>query len=234
MPHTLLMRLCGNIMSCGGHSRFDDRDTGLEPTKSQVLAMAASAEGRQRSASLTDLQALRMGVRIDAPGTVMVDFQTAGGSAPDYYCIRHNGSAAHEIQKNPSISRKQYLCDADFLVGLEGDLSLLRRLHAALENPKWVLFLGRKNCLPSVPVYLEDGLRENTALLDALLSCPLSVLYRSREPEEREFVIEADFNSRFPIVQDVPLCFESEHRAFAYRRVQRIKRAIAPNLVEVR
>ena len=54
----------------------------------------------------------------------------------------------------------EHVADAAFLVGLESDdFALLKELHAALRNPKWMLFLGRKAFVPSPPVYLPDGLR---------------------------------------------------------------------------
>jgi CRISPR system Cascade subunit CasD len=40
------------------------------------------------------------------------------------------------------LSDRFYLADADFLVGLEGDLPFLKVLDAALRRPVWPLFLG--------------------------------------------------------------------------------------------
>ena len=78
--HTLLMPLVGPMQSWGYRSRFDDRDTGLEPTRSGILGLLCAACGipRNDTETLRELNdALRIGVRIDAPGRVMVDFHTA-------------------------------------------------------------------------------------------------------------------------------------------------------------
>ena len=60
MP-TLLLRLVGPMQSWGTTSRFDERDTQLEPSKSGVLGLICAALGRDRSEPVEDLAALRMG-----------------------------------------------------------------------------------------------------------------------------------------------------------------------------
>jgi CRISPR system Cascade subunit CasD len=55
-------------------------------------------------------------------------------------------------------SWRQYLADADFLVGLEGeDPELLIHVAEALQRPRWQLFLGRKAFVPGMPVRLPAG-----------------------------------------------------------------------------
>jgi len=75
---TLLLRLAGPMQSWGTQSRFDHRDTGLEPSKSGVVGLLCAALGRPRAADGSDLAALRMGVRVDREGVLKVDYQTAG------------------------------------------------------------------------------------------------------------------------------------------------------------
>ena len=57
---TLLLRLQGPMQSWGTTSRFDERDTQLEPSKSGVLGLLCAALGRNRSEPVQDLAALRM------------------------------------------------------------------------------------------------------------------------------------------------------------------------------
>ena len=141
---TLLMRLAGPMQSWGTQSRFTMRDTGLEPSKSGVIGLLCAALGRGREEPLDDLASLRMGVRVDQPGAMKMDYQTAGGGlireGRTYGVRKPSGKAGETV-----ISNRYYLADADFLVGLEGsDGLLLRRLHDALLEPVWQLFLGRK------------------------------------------------------------------------------------------
>lgn len=157
--HTLLLRLAGPMQSWGTQSRFLERDTGMEPSKSGVLGLVCAALGRPRDADVDDLAALTMGVRVDHEGTLRRDYQTAEG------VVRASGSPGGTV-----VSNRYYLADADFLVGLAGeDLALLERIDAALGKPRWPLALGRKAFVPGVPVRLkENGIHANTALDVAL------------------------------------------------------------------
>ena len=149
----LLLQLVAPMQSWGSRSRFDDRDTEREPTKSGVLGLVASALGRPRSADVSDLAALRFGVRVDRAGQLRTDYHTA----------QEGGGTA--------VTRRHYLADAAFLAGLEGERALLEQILAALHNPCWPPFLGRKSFVPSRPLFVEGGIREEV-LLEALRGHP--------------------------------------------------------------
>ncbi len=149
------------MQSWGTRSRFDERDTGLEPSKSGVLGLVCAALGRDRHESVADLAALKMGVRVDHEGILKYDYQTAQN------IIGADGKKMHAT----AVTQRFYLSDAVFLVGLEGDEELLERIHHALYNPHWFLSLGRKSYLPSRSVWLEDGLRD-APLWEALSTYP--------------------------------------------------------------
>jgi CRISPR system Cascade subunit CasD len=125
--------------------------TEREPTKSAVIGMLAAALGRRRTDSLSDLQNLRFGVRLDQPGELLRDFHTA----------------AHPTDgKRKFISERFYLADAVFLVGIEAEPELLRILDEAVRHPVFPLYLGRRACPPEGRVSL--GIREGKDLLTAL------------------------------------------------------------------
>lgn len=147
---TLLLRLQGPMQSWGTTSRFDERDTQLEPSKSGVLGLICAALGRDRHEPVEDLAALRMGVRVDHEGMPMRDYQTATGVLI---------ATGKSDLRRTVVSPRYYLCDAAFLVGFEGaDEALLARIQAALHAPHWPLALGRKSFVPGMPVWLPDGL----------------------------------------------------------------------------
>lgn len=156
MP-TLLLRLCGPLQAWGVQSHFQTRDTGTEPSKSGVVGLLAAALGRDWSADITDIARLRLGVRVDQEGTLTPDLHTIADVR------RANGDL-----KPRDITTRWYLADARFLVGLSGELELLQTLHAALADPVWPLYLGRKACVPGEPPWLEAG------LLDADLETALA------------------------------------------------------------
>jgi CRISPR system Cascade subunit CasD len=149
MP-TLLMRLQGPMQSWGTTSRFDERDTQLEPSKSGVLGLVCAALGRDRSEPVSDLASLKMGVRVDREGSLMRDYQTAKGVVV--------ASSGKPDLGRTVVSPRFFLSDAVFLVGLEGGRELLSTIHNALARPVWTLSLGRKSFVPSAPVYLPSGL----------------------------------------------------------------------------
>ncbi len=156
---TLLLRLQGAMQSWGSTSRFDERDTQLEPSKSGVLGLVCAALGRDRHEPVEDLAALRMGVRVDREGVPMRDYQTIGGDRDPQKVRKSIRTASGDFRKDPVVSPRYYLSDAAFLVGLEGaDEALLARIHAALRAPHWPLALGRKSFVPGMPVWLPDGL----------------------------------------------------------------------------
>jgi CRISPR system Cascade subunit CasD len=161
---TLLLRLQGPMQAWGTTSRFDERDTQLEPSKSGVLGMICAALGRDRAEPVDDLAALCMGVRVDREGVLMRDYQTATGVV-----IASSGKA--DLGRTV-VSPRFYLSDAVFLVGLEGERSLLERIHAALMQPFWPLALGRKNFVPSVPVHMAKAVVD-APLQQALAQWPL-------------------------------------------------------------
>lgn len=148
---TLLLRLAGPMQSWGTTSRFDERETQCEPSKSGVIGLICAAIGRDRSESVEDLAALRMGVRVDREGILMRDYMTATGVV----------NAAGKADRNRTVvSQRYFLSDAAFLVGLEGERNLLAEIDAALREPVWPIFLGRKSYVPGAPIFLEDGLSD--------------------------------------------------------------------------
>lgn len=152
MP-TLLLRLAGAMQSWGTTSRFDQRDTGKEPSKSGVTGLLAAALGidRENWTDLEPLTRLSMGVRHDRPGIPKRDYQTA------QQVIAADRSKIHDT----AVTTRDYLADAVFLVGLEGaDRSLMEQIHAALRDPVWPLALGRKSYVPSESIWIENGLQD--------------------------------------------------------------------------
>lgn len=209
---TLLFRCVGPMQSWGSRSRFTERDTEREPTKSGVIGLLCAALGRDRAEPLDDLAALRMGVRADREGRLMRDYHTA-------LKVRKSDPKA---AMGTVVSNRYYLSDAAFLVGLESnDDRILRELDTALDQPTWHLFLGRKAFVPAEPVRLNDGLRLGESLEQALEAYP-PIADREKPPLSpgRRVVIEVGYDQEGETRVDVPLCFISADRQFATRKVR--------------
>jgi CRISPR system Cascade subunit CasD len=193
------------MQSWGVQSRFGVRDTGLEPSKSGVLGLACAAMGIARTdeAQLAQLAHLIMGVRVDREGRLRVDYHTASN------VLKAGGGL-----KDTELSNRYYLADALFLVGLAGDdLPLLKCIHAALRNPVWPLFLGRKAFVPGQPVWLVDGLKPNSSLQDALACYPPL----TTPSENGRFRLVLEDPDGVIVRSDQPISFQA--RRFAPRRL---------------
>lgn len=208
MKYTLLLRLKAPLQSWGMSSRFSIRDTAKEPSKSGVIGLVCAASGISRDEANTNnptfsaLTKLKFGVRVNQEGVMQKDYHTA-----------QNIAKADGGTKDTELSNRWYLADADFLVGFEcEERSFLEGLEAALKNPKWQLFLGRKSFVPSVPVFLpKDGIVEGD--LESVLS---NHTLRGSVDESIRLVVENERGSE--VRQDVPLCLKT--RRFSNRRVE--------------
>jgi len=165
------------MQSWGIRSRWDVRDTGLEPTKSGVIGLFGCAMGLNRNdPELEQLdRELLFGVRIDRPGVVSTDYHTVKG----YHrtaagAFKHSDGTAKTLVKamehdeSTIVSPRDYIHDAVFLVGLELSPGRKQSISEALAAPHWPLYLGRKSCPPVRPL-LDNTAEFND--LETALSC---------------------------------------------------------------
>lgn len=199
---TLLLLLKGPMQSWGTMSRFDKRDTGKEPSKSGVLGLLAAALGIDRDNwnDLEPLTRLKMAVRHDRPGVLRSDYQTFGCANTDTI-IKADGKQSSD----GGISQRDYLADAAFLVGLEGeDLPLLQSIQEALKNPKWPLCLGRKSYLPSEMIWFIEGVFDEP-LMQVMRKIPWNSSLRHREKCPEWLHISFESNNDGVLRMDQPL-----------------------------
>lgn len=140
--NTLILRLEGVLQAWGEESRFFVRNTAPLPTKSGVVGLLCNALG-DPEAALAISNALRMGVKVLKPGTLLEDYHTVVGGTRN---------AKGKIRPEALLTRRYYLVDAAFQVALQGHAPLIQTLADALRAPKRLLYLGRLCCVPSVPI----------------------------------------------------------------------------------
>ncbi|MEU0853480.1 type I-E CRISPR-associated protein Cas5/CasD [Streptomyces flaveolus] len=170
----LVLRLAAPLQSWGGPSRYNQRETRPQPTKSGILGLLAAAEGRDREASLTDLVGLQLGVRVDQPGTLLRDYHTYSDYRGLPLLSAKTNAKGQQTRTTPpkytGVTRRFYLQDAAFVAALRGPKPLIQSLEEAVRNPVFPLSLGRRSCPPTGPVSL--GLRTDTQLEEALKQVP--------------------------------------------------------------
>jgi CRISPR system Cascade subunit CasD len=220
----LLIRLSGPMQSWGIQSRFSNRDTGLEPSKSGIIGLICAAMGRSRQEDITDLASLVMGVRVDWQGTIERDYQTAlnvakaGGGKP----------------KSCEPSDRFYLADAVFLTGFEGKAELIEDMQKALMNPVWQFYLGRKAFVPGLPVYLADGFYPHDIKIgEALKTYPYLCPEKKNLPEKLRLEIEVKNGQGDKVKQDSPISFSERRFGLRYVETSFIERITLPQKEEI-
>ncbi|ARF58334.1 type I-E CRISPR-associated protein Cas5/CasD [Streptomyces gilvosporeus] len=233
----LLLRLAGPLQSWGEHSHFNERDTAACPTRSGVIGLLAAALGRRRGTPLEDLARLSLTVRVDRPGVLLRDLHTVGGGLPSKATVTTAEGKKRSGDTGTLLTHRAYLADAAFTLALTGgpdDKDLLVRLAAALDSPRWPLFLGRRSCPPEGPLLLgtaEHALHHLVHLplaTDQKGSMDTGVGFLSDRPLDRLPVPEGaanegEENGKHPSgkVNDEPVSFHPRHRSYRTRALYR-------------
>jgi len=205
---TLLLRFAAPMQAWGADSKFEERRTQREPTKSGVIGFLAAALGyhRDEDDKIRGLAKLSFGVRLDQPGVLL----------RDYHIAKPEG-------KNAYTSNRYYLADAIFLIGLESDdEELLDRLEDAIKSPAFPLFLGRRSCPPSGRIVIG---KRDLALRDALdpRNEPwlASEWYKEKQDKSLKLTVVCDSDHPTGLYRrDTPISFSPEHRKYAFRHIK--------------
>ena len=226
----LALMLDAPLQSWGFASRFQRRTTGLHPTKSGVIGLICAAMGHakrpvEEDDLLRQLATLKMtSIAIARDYPRLEDFHTVGGgydkkTQSQFIPRKASGGPCD----NPTVTRRQYLADARFGVILTGDRALLERVAAALQDPVWGVWFGRKSCIPAAPVFVELCGSQDAAWKAILRVCKLN----------EETLMEAftsitevkDFDKGTDSLSDQPVSFGDgtssgpDKRQFAVRRI---------------
>ncbi len=181
----LLLRLDAPLMSFGGVVVDEHNPTDPLPYRAMLAGLLANALGmtRAQEREFASLQSrIRYAARRDRRGETLVDYQTVDLSpdGPLDSALGWTTRGTLEERKGGTASDgthiryRHYLADAIVTVALtleppESEPSL-RSVSDALRLPARALFLGRKCCLPSGPVWLAEVAA--TTLREALERTP--------------------------------------------------------------
>ncbi|AZA12563.1 type I-E CRISPR-associated protein Cas5/CasD [Corynebacterium choanae] len=207
MSATLLLKLDAPMQAWGAESRFVRRQTRTEPTKSGVVGLLAAALGRSREADISDLAALRFGVRTDQIGAIERCFQT---------------EVDWRSGKAMPLTERFYLSDYKFVAGVEGPREQIELLAHAVNHPVYPLFLGRRSCPPGSRIGLpvvEHDLR--TALATTPWTAALWYRKKQRTSVRLTIALDAQPGAAEEYCRDQPVSFQQSNRVYQLRGITR-------------
>ncbi|SDY50367.1 type I-E CRISPR-associated protein Cas5/CasD [Nitrosomonas sp. Nm58] len=217
MPRYLILRLDGPMQAWGTHTFEDFRPSNLFPTRSGLLGLLGACLGidRHNHAELEQLAAsVEFTVRMDRTGlppNAEQPMLKAAVKLSDFHTVLAARKVDGSPNKNPVVSRREYLFDAAFTVAIGAKPIApitLEAIAEALRRPYFTPVLGRRSCpitrplLEGAPIDASDA---KTALASAL---PVGGLIYA----------EGDLESMQPLrIRDVPMY--GRNRQFGTRQV---------------
>lgn len=145
------------MQSWGHASRYDRRTTALHPTRSGVFGLIAAAMGIDKHGA-DEADRLRCFTSLRFTCVALNRLDRWANELPmrrleDYHTVTGFRRASGKVASDSTVQTyRHYLLEARFGVLIEGPLELLEEIAAALSDPKWGIWFGRKCCLPASPV----------------------------------------------------------------------------------
>jgi len=210
----LALCLQGPLQSWGHNSQFNRRNTALFPTKSAIAGMCCAALGFARgSAEEQSFLAKFSKIKLTCVAVPLVCKGKDVGvkRMQDYHTVENTVKPDGKPKGDAVLTYRQYLNDAFFYAFLEGDKALLGKIGSSLQNPVWGIWLGRKACIPSAPVFAGIFSSEQDAV---------NTLFKEKSLDAFTYIREVDsFGQGIDSYMDQAVSFKSTARQFAPRRV---------------
>jgi CRISPR system Cascade subunit CasD len=219
----LALRLQGPMQAWGFNSQFNRRDTALFPSKSALAGLCCAAMGISRGSEeemifLNKFSLLKL-CCISIPRKKK-QHEIEVKRIQDYHTVQNTRDAKGNIKRDAILTYRQYLNDAFFIALLEGDKTFLGEVAEGtpskiwcLQNPRWGIWLGRKACIPTSPVF--------AGIFTTELEAVQKLLEFEGKPIECFTVLReaSSFGDGIDSYMDQPVSFDTHKRIFAPRRV---------------
>jgi len=228
MQDYLIIKLQGAMQAWGGHTYEDYRPSLIFPTRSGIVGLLGACLGIERE-DIHSLKTLnesfyqKLTVRadkrkIDRRQTSQVGDRQRSEEKfvsmqkiTDFHTVQHARKVDGKPRPEAIVSRREYLCDAEFtlaLAFLEHAGYDLERVKQAIQKPVYTPFLGRRSCPIQRPLYEAVVNAENAQ--DALSKI---------EPYHGTLYSEIELDDGTPMMtRDHPL-FATKVRQFNNRKI---------------
>jgi len=175
MSDYLIIKLQGSMQAWGGHTFEDYRPSHIFPTRSAIIGLLGACLGIERDDTLKrealNNSLIRLTVRADPRYPMESKKPLKMHKISDFHTVQQVRKVDGAARKEAVVSRREYLCDAEFSVAMVFDKEAcyaLNDIKKAIQKPYYTPFLGRKSCPLQRPLYEAVIAAENaqTALAD--------------------------------------------------------------------
>ncbi len=157
MQDYLIIKLQGAMQAWGGHTYEDYRPSLIFPTRSGIVGLLGACLGIERE----DINALKaldnsFQLTVRANKCKIVQRESSEDKPPvsmqkitDFHTVQHARKVDGKPRPEAIVSRREYLCDAEFtlaLVFVEEAVYSLEHVKQAIQKPVYTPFLGRRSC----------------------------------------------------------------------------------------
>lgn len=229
----LLLWLEAPLQSWGHDSKFGRRDTLNFPTKSGILGLIFSAlgAGGEQTELLAEFAELKQTVisfvRAEKTSSdtlikhdrepLLRDFHMVGSGYDDKdpwvsLLIPKTSEGGKAVGGGAKMTYRYYLQDAAFAVLVQVPEARAATIIAALKNPTWDVYLGRKSCAPTDFIYRGQFTQDDDGIETAL------AIAEQKNLLEDFKVLSGKHDGELLTLMDVPLQF-GEHKRYRDRQV---------------
>ena len=213
MAEYLVFRLYGPLASWGEIAVGESRHSASHPSRSALLGLFGAALGVRRDDEARQQQlfaSFHFGVKLAATGTPLRDYHTVQvppQRSKVVYRTRRQ-ETADKLQLSALLSSREYRCDSVAIVAAQTNANsswTLQQVSDALKRPHFTLYLGRKSCVPALPL---APLVMNISTLREALDAPqvsLSSLVQRRNRSKlapQEVLLEQSPEMQWPTPED--------------------------------
>ena len=219
MQDFLIIKLQGAMQAWGGHTFEDYRSSHIFPTRSAFVGLLGACLGIDRAdiQGRADLNASfemmvradRRKVRTEQFGRIKEKILTMQ-KMTDFHTVLDARKVDGAPRKDAIISRREYLCDAEFSLALgfrDSAVFSLEQVKDAIQKPHYTPSLGRRSCPIQHPLFKTIVAAESAQ--DALAQI---------EPKQGTLYSEQKLQGSAPMrIRDVPI--QDPVRQFATRTI---------------
>lgn len=214
MADYLIIKLQGAMQSWGSHTYEDYRPILIFPTRSAIIGLLGACLGIERDETnkrdALNNSLINLTVRANPRLSEIRGQLLKMHKITDFHTVQNARKVDGVHRKDAIVSRREYLCDAEFTLALLFDKQhgySINDIELAIKKPYYTPFLGRKSCPIHRPLFEAIVSSDNAQAALTKISPKLGTLY-SEEPFDKSVPME---------VRDIPM--NTSVRQFATRKV---------------